>query len=68
MTRSFSVTTSKVSSDGLKEIESAAGLPGVKLKTLNILSPKDFEIAFQNAANGRAEAVLFRRAGGCKRR
>ena len=61
----------QVSSDGLKEIESAAGLLRVKLKTLNILRPKDLcpkdiEIAFQNAVNGRAKAVLFRRAGRCK--
>ncbi len=47
----------------LKEIESAAGPLGLKLQTLNILSPKDFQIAFQNAVNGRAEAVLFRVAG-----
>ena len=44
----------------LKEIEIAAGPLGLKLQSLNIQSPKDFEAAFQAAAKGRAEAVLVR--------
>jgi len=47
----------------LKEIEIAAGSLGVKLQSLNIQSPKDFETAFQAAAKGRADAVLFRVRG-----
>jgi putative ABC transport system substrate-binding protein len=47
----------------LKELELAAGAFGVKLQTLNILSSKDFETAFQAAAKGQAEAVLVRVSG-----
>jgi putative tryptophan/tyrosine transport system substrate-binding protein len=47
----------------LKEIELAAGSLGVKLQSLNILTPKDFETAFGDAAKGRADAVLFRVPG-----
>ena len=48
----------------LKEIEMAAGPLGVKLQSHNnIQSPKDFETAFQAAAKGRADAVLFRVRG-----
>ena len=47
----------------LKEIEMAAGPLGVKLQSLNIQSLKDFETAFQAAAKGRADAVLFRVRG-----
>ena len=43
-----------------KEIEIAAEPLGVKLQSLDIQSPKDFEAAFQAAAKGRANAVLFR--------
>jgi putative tryptophan/tyrosine transport system substrate-binding protein len=47
----------------LKEIELAAKALGVKLQYLDILSRKDFETAFRDAAKGRADAVLFRVAG-----
>ena len=47
----------------LKEIEMAAEPLGVKLQSQNIQSPKDFETAFQAAAKGRADAVLFRVRG-----
>ena len=47
----------------LKEIELAAGAFGVKLLSLDIRSPKDFEAAFQAAANERAEAGLVRVPG-----
>ena len=47
----------------LKEIEIAAEPLGVKLQSLDIQSPKDFETAFQAAAKGRADAVLFRVRG-----
>ena len=37
----------------------AAALPlGLKLKTLEARTPKDFEIAFQSAARDRAGALL----------
>jgi putative ABC transport system substrate-binding protein len=47
----------------LKEIERAAGPLGVKLQSLDILSPKDFETAFQAAVKGQAGAVLLRVSG-----
>jgi len=47
----------------MKEIVTAAGPLGVKLQPLDILSPKDFETTFQDAAKGRADAVLFRVPG-----
>ena len=46
-----------------KEVEIAAGAFGVKLQSLDILTPKDFETAFRDAAKGRAEAVLVRVPG-----
>jgi putative ABC transport system substrate-binding protein len=42
----------------LKEAELAAGAFGVKPQYLDILGPKDIEIAFREASKGRAEAVL----------
>jgi len=47
----------------LKEIDLAAGALGVKLQSLDIPSPKDFETAFRDAAKGRAEAVLVQVPG-----
>ena len=47
----------------LKEIDLAAGALGVKLHSLDIRSPKDFETAFRDAAKGRAEAVLVQVPG-----
>jgi putative ABC transport system substrate-binding protein len=46
-----------------KEIDLAAAALGVKLQQLDILSPKDFETAFQAAAKGRADAVIVRLPG-----
>jgi putative tryptophan/tyrosine transport system substrate-binding protein len=46
-----------------KEIELAAAAFAVKLQSLDILTPKDFEAAFRDAAKGRAEAVLVRIPG-----
>src|SRR5258706_5659451 len=42
----------------LKETELAAEPFGVKLQYLDVLSPKDFETAFQAAGKGRADAVF----------
>ncbi|OGQ74803.1 MAG: hypothetical protein A3G94_07955 [Deltaproteobacteria bacterium RIFCSPLOWO2_12_FULL_60_16] len=47
----------------LRETELAAGAFGVKLQSLDILSPKHFETAFQAAVKERAEAVLVRVSG-----
>jgi putative tryptophan/tyrosine transport system substrate-binding protein len=47
----------------LKEIDLAAGPLGVKLQSLDVLSPKDFETAFRDAAKEQADAVLFRVPG-----
>jgi putative tryptophan/tyrosine transport system substrate-binding protein len=42
----------------LNEVEPPAAGFGVKLQYLDVLGPKDFEIAFRAAVKGRAEAVL----------
>jgi putative ABC transport system substrate-binding protein len=47
----------------LKQIELAAGSLGVKLQSMDILTPTDIEPAFQTATEGRAEAVLVRVSG-----
>jgi putative ABC transport system substrate-binding protein len=60
------VFASSISPDNaqvLKELDLAAGPLGVKLQYLDIQSPEDFETAFQDAAKGRAEAVLVRVPG-----
>ena len=57
-------SSSSADSDQLsKELEVAAGAFGVKLQSLDILTPKDFESAFRDAAKGRAQAVLVRVPG-----
>ena len=43
----------------LREVELAAGGLGVKLQHLDILSPKDIEIAFQAAIRERADGALW---------
>ena len=43
----------------LRETELAAGAFGVKLQYLDVLGPKDIEIAFRAAGKGRADAVLM---------
>jgi putative ABC transport system substrate-binding protein len=46
-----------------KELEPVSRLLGVKLQSLDILSPRDFETAFQTAVKERADAVLVRVSG-----
>jgi len=46
-----------------KALEPAARVLGVKLQSVAILSPKDFETAFQAAVKDRADAVLVRVSG-----
>ena len=59
----FVSSTSPDYAQTLKEIQLAAGALGVKLQSLDIRSPEDFETAFQAAAKGRAEAGLVRVPG-----
>ena len=47
----------------LKEIELAASVFRVKVQSLDILNPRDFESKFRSAAQERADAVLFRVPG-----
>ena len=42
----------------MKEIEPAAGVFGLKLQRIDVLTTKDIEPAFRAAVKGRAEAVL----------
>jgi len=53
------ISTSPGNAQALKETELAAGALGVKLQYIDVLEPKDIEIAFREASKGRAEAVLM---------
>ena len=57
-------STEPANTQSLREVELAAGAFGVKLQYLDILSPKDIEIAFRAASKGRADAVIILVAGG----
>ena len=59
----FGTSTTPGSAQAFKEVELAAGAFGVKIQSLDILSPKDIETAFRDAVKGRADAVLFQVAG-----
>jgi len=48
----------------LKEVEVVAAAFGVKLQSVDVLSPKDLESAFQASAKGRVDAVLMNVWGG----
>jgi putative tryptophan/tyrosine transport system substrate-binding protein len=54
----FGTSTQPGNAQALKESELAAATLGVKLQFLEILSPKDIEIAFGAAGKGRADAGL----------
>ena len=54
----FGTSTEPVTPQSLKEVELAAGALRVQLQYLDILSPKDFEIAFRAASKNRADAIL----------
>ncbi len=54
----FGTTAFPGNVQGLIEVEAAAGAFGIKLQSLNCLSPKDIENAFRAAAKDRADAVL----------
>ena len=53
------ISTSPGNAQALKETKLAAGALGIKLQYLDVLEPKDIEIAFREASKGRAEAVLM---------
>jgi len=55
----FGDSNSPGNAQALKETELAAGALGVKLQYIDVLEPKDIEIAFREASKGRAEAVLM---------
>jgi len=55
----FGTSTYPGNAQSLKEVELAAKAFGVQLQYLDVLSPKDIEIAFRAASKGRAEAVLM---------
>ena len=50
--------TSTQPAQGLRETELAAGAFGVRAQYIDVLSPQDFETAFQAARKGRADAIL----------
>ena len=50
--------TSTQPAQGLRETELAAGAFGVQVQYIDVLSPQDFETAFQAARKGRADAIL----------
>ena len=54
----FGTSTSPDTAQSLREVDLAAKAFGVKLQYLDVLSPKDFETAFQAASKGRADALL----------
>ena len=60
----FGTSTNPGNVQQRREIELAAGAFGVKLQSLDVLSPKDIETAFRAAGKGRADAVLMMVAGG----
>ncbi len=52
-------STTAGTAQSLKEVELAARALKVKLQYLDVLDPKDIEIAFRAAGTGRADAVLM---------
>jgi putative tryptophan/tyrosine transport system substrate-binding protein len=54
----FGTLTEPATPQSLKEVELAAGALRVQLQYLDILGPKDFEIALRSANKDRADAVL----------
>jgi ABC-type uncharacterized transport system substrate-binding protein len=59
----FGTSTDPANAPSLRETELAAGTFGVKVQYLDVLRPKDIEIAFRAAGKGRADAVLVQVAG-----
>jgi putative ABC transport system substrate-binding protein len=59
----FGTSTNPGNAQALKEIELAAGALGVKVQSLDILSPKDIETAFQTTVKKRVDAGLMMVSG-----
>ena len=59
----FGTSTQPGNAHILEEVKLAAGVFGVKLHFLDILSSKDIETAFREASKGRADAVLMLMSG-----
>jgi putative ABC transport system substrate-binding protein len=59
----FGTSTNPGNTQALKEVELAAGAFGVKVQSLDILSPKDIETGFQAAVKGRVDAGLVMVSG-----
>jgi putative tryptophan/tyrosine transport system substrate-binding protein len=59
----FGTSTNPGNAQALREIESAAGVFGVKLQNLDVLIPNDIETAFRAASKGQADAVLMMVSG-----
>ena len=57
-------STEPANIQSLREVELAAGAFGVTVQYMDIVSPRDIEIAFRVASKGRADAVLILLAGG----
>ena len=55
----FGTSINPGNAQNLRQAELAAKAFGVKLQYLDVLSPKDFETAFQAASKGLADAVLM---------
>jgi putative ABC transport system substrate-binding protein len=55
----FGTSTWVGNAQGLRETELAAAALGIKLRYLDVADPKDFELAFQAAGKGQAEAALM---------
>ena len=55
----FGTSTRPGNAQTLREVELAAGVFGVQLQYLDILSPKDIETAFQAAVRERADGALW---------
>ncbi len=55
----FETSTRPGNPQTLREVELAAGVFGVKLQYLDVLSPKDIETAFQAAVTERADGALW---------
>ena len=59
----FGTSTNPGNAEALKETELAAGVFGVKLQYVDVLSPKDIEAAFRAAVKGQADAALWQVQG-----
>src|SRR4030095_3059885 len=59
----FGTSTNPGNAEALKETELAAGVFGVKLQYVDVLSPKDMGPAFRAAVKGQADAALWQVQG-----